>query len=143
MAADAALLLRRRLGHRVGRDLPDEVLAQIGREVGKALIAEGLDGADDGGGIDAVAPRQLARRQEIGFLRVVENRPHQLAALAAQLGAREAHFERRGRGVPGLPRAPLARSRVSVRSAFIWPIRLRGRTLAHAIAAVQRLLLFC
>ena len=142
VAADAALLLRGRLGHRVRRDLPDEMLAEIGREVGKALVAEGLDGADDGGGVDAVAPRQLARRQEIGFLRVVEDRPHQLPALAAQLGPREAHLERRARCVPGSRVPRLAVARV-VRSEFIWPFRLPRRTLAHAIAAVQRLLLFC
>jgi hypothetical protein len=107
VTADTALFLRRRLGHGVWRDLADEVLAKIGGEVGKAVIAQRLDGADDRGGIDAIAPRQLARRQEIGFLRVVENRPHQLPALAAQLGPREAHLERRARRLPWLPRAPL------------------------------------
>ncbi len=131
VAADAALLLRRRLEHRVGRDLPDEVLAEIGREVGEALVAQGLDGADDGGRVDVVAPGQLARRQEIGFLRVVEDRPDQLPAMAAELGAREAHLERRGRGRRGSA-GPASRPARRGRSASI-ELHTSAATLAHAI----------
>ena len=57
---DAPPLPRRSLEHRVRRDLPDEMLAQVRREVGEAFVAEVLDGADDGGGVHLVALRQLA-----------------------------------------------------------------------------------
>jgi hypothetical protein len=43
LPADAASFLRGGLGDRVGGDLPDEMLAEIGGEVGKTLIAQGLD----------------------------------------------------------------------------------------------------
>ena len=74
------------------------MLAQIGREVGETLIPERLDGAHDRRGVDAIAPRQLARRQEIRLLRVVEDLPDQGAALAAERGPREAHLERHRQG---------------------------------------------
>ena len=58
---DAPPLPRRRLEHRVWRDLPDEVLTEVCREVREAFVAEVLDGANDRGGVDVVALRQLAR----------------------------------------------------------------------------------
>ena len=60
MIGDAPPLARRRLEHRVRRDLPDEMLAEFCREVGESFVAEVLDGADDGGGVDVVALREFA-----------------------------------------------------------------------------------
>ena len=58
---DAPPLPRRRLEDRVRRDLPDEVLAEVCGEVREAFVAEVLDRANDRGGVDVVALRELAR----------------------------------------------------------------------------------
>ena len=75
-----------------GRDLPDEMLAEVCREVGEALVAEVLDGAHDRGGVHVVALRELARRQEIRLFVIVENRPDQFAAIATQVRVNEARL---------------------------------------------------
>ena len=75
------------------------MLAEVCREVREAFVAEVLDGADDGGGVDVVALRELARRQKVGLFVIVENRPDQFASIAAQLRVSEAHLERREAGL--------------------------------------------
>ena len=60
MIGDAPPLARRSLEHRVRGDLPDEMLAEFRRKVGESFVAEVLDRADDGGGVDVVALREFA-----------------------------------------------------------------------------------
>ena len=106
---DALSLPRRSPEHRVRRDLPDEMLTQVRREVGEALVAEVLNGADDGGGVHLVALREFAGRKEVGLFVVLENRPDQGPSIAAQLRVREPHLQRR-RGRAPLIFIPVFRS---------------------------------
>ena len=90
--------------HRVRRDLRQEVAPQIGGEVGVAPIADRLDGPHDGGGVDAEAARQVARRQEEGLVGALEDGLDQPLTAGAEpvSGLREAEIERQRGGRPAL-----------------------------------------
>ena len=75
----ACPLARRGFHDAVGREPRHEVVAQVGGEVGVALVAERLDGAHDGGGIDLEAARERARREEEGLVGVLQSGLQQAA----------------------------------------------------------------
>jgi len=72
------------------------VLPEIRGEIAEAPVAERLCGADDRGRIDSVPPRQLPRREEAGFLGILQNGLHEAAAAVVQVpfGARDSELER-------------------------------------------------
>jgi hypothetical protein len=103
---EAAAVAHVGLDHAVRADAGDEVLAQVGGEIGVALVAQRLDGAHDGRRIDLVAPGQRPRREEVGVVGVVERGFDQLAPprVEARAGLGEADLDRSA----GLHRAILS-----------------------------------
>ena len=81
--------------YRVRRDVVDEVLSQIGGEVGKTLITQRLDRAHNRRCIDVVTFRQLAGREKERFFVLVENLPDQATSRTAQGRPGKANFKRR------------------------------------------------
>src|SRR6266536_488516 len=104
---DAPALACCRLHQRVRGETADEVGAQIGGEVGIALVTEHLNATDNGGLVDAVAFGKRARREKVVFLRVLDDAADEPVSTAIQirLGLFEAALES---GHPGLAFGSLA-----------------------------------
>jgi len=93
--AEGALFLRSGFELGVRGDALDEVSPEIGGEVRKFFVAEGLDGANDGGGIDFVTLGQFAGGEEKGVLGIVEDQADEFGAAGTEVGffAGEARFQ--------------------------------------------------
>jgi hypothetical protein len=72
---------------RVGSDARKEMGTQISGEFGELAVAENLDGADDGGGIDIVTPSQLPGGEKEGVVRVCQDGGEKFLAVGVEAGA--------------------------------------------------------
>ena len=113
VVAGAALLGDRGLEDAEGSQAGHEVGAQVRREVVVLLVAQGLDGAHDGGGVHLVAPSEGPRGEEVGLVRVLE-------------GGRS----RRRRFSESAPRKRARRSSMAVREVGMRVSRSYGRAQA-------------
>ena len=98
MIGDAAFFARSGFERGVRGHARHQVLAEVAGEIGESFVAEGLDGAHDGGSVDAVALGDFARGEEAGFLAVIDDGADQLLAMRteARMRCSEALFHGRG-----------------------------------------------